>query len=71
MQCSSAVHPKPGSRSIPIDARGLSLQNDDIVAIVRRRGRVEEMRVRIGALLNLRYIVRGQDELAEPKHWIV
>jgi assimilatory nitrate reductase catalytic subunit len=35
----------------PIDARGLELQNDDIVALVSRRGRVEEIRVRITSVV--------------------
>jgi assimilatory nitrate reductase catalytic subunit len=36
----------------PIDARGLQLHNDDVVALVSRRGRVEEIRVRITSVVS-------------------
>jgi assimilatory nitrate reductase catalytic subunit len=35
----------------PIDARGLGVQNDDVVALVSRRGRVERIRVRVTSVV--------------------
>jgi assimilatory nitrate reductase catalytic subunit len=35
----------------PVDARGLGVQNDDVVSLVSRRGRVERIRVRVTSVV--------------------
>jgi predicted molibdopterin-dependent oxidoreductase YjgC len=46
----------------PVDARGLGVQNDDVVSLVSRRGRVEQIRVRVTSVV-------GPGQLFVPFHF--